>query len=460
MSQLARFFHPPFPRHLYPSFARLAGLNILANLMVPLASLIDVAFLGHLSDLRHLGGVAIATVLFNMLYWSFGFLRMGTTGTTAQALGRGQWDEVVTVGLRNGSLAIALGGVLWLAQVPLRILGFAILNAPPEITQAGQAYYDAMIWGAPANLLGFVVLGWFLGQGKGGRVLLLSMVANGSNVLLNYWFIVQWQGGSAGAGWATMLSQVAMTVTGLVLVAWDLRHTALSPLWNTLWNGPALRATLALNGDIMVRTLALLLAFSSFTTISSSLGTVVLATNTLLLQIVSFSSYFIDGIAFATENFAGRFQGQGQRSLLKPLLRLATTLSLVLGLSIALGAIAGQTLVFGWLTSHAAVLAQVPSLSGWLLPILGLGAIAYTLDGYFLGLTQGRVLRNTAVLATGLGFAPVALVASYWQNLHLLWLALALYMLTRVITLGQHIQATWHDGDPPPNLHTNSRITR
>lgn len=428
------------PSHrFYQPFLRLAILNIVSNLMVPLASLMDVAFLGHLNDIRHLAGVAIASVLFNVLYWSFGFLRMGTTGLTAQALGRGNQDEVVGVGVRNGCLAIAIALGLLVFQVPLRQLGFAVLSAPPEVKDAGFAYYNAMIWGAPANLLGFVLLGWFLGRGQGKQVLLLSLVANGSNVILNYWLIVQLGWESAGAGWATMLSQVAMASLGLLLAWGDIRRVPMQRLTQQLSDWQALRTTLVLNGDIMIRTFALLLAFSWFTNLSSMLGTVILAANTLLLQVISFTSYFIDGIAFSTESFTGSFHGQKDLTRLKPLLGLSLVLSLSLGLTIAAGAIAFQRPLFQLLTSHSPVLNQIPQVIGWLLPVLGFGAIAYILDGYFLGLTQGRVLRNTAVIATAIGFAPTALLAGYWQNEQLLWLALALYMMTRVITLGLQV---------------------
>jgi multidrug resistance protein, MATE family len=134
-----------------PNFVRLAIVNILSNLMVPLAGLIDTAFLGHLADIRHLAGVALATVIFNYVYWTFGFLRISTTGMTAQAVGRGDRDAVWLIALRHILLALVLGLVIFLLQVPLRSIGFTLLSATPEVKAAGQDYYNALIWGAPAT---------------------------------------------------------------------------------------------------------------------------------------------------------------------------------------------------------------------------------------------------------------------------------------------------------------------
>lgn len=139
--------HSKFLRY----FWQLAIVNILSNLMVPLAGLMDVAFLGHLAEIRHLAGVALATVLFNYIYWTFGFLRMGTTGMTAQAIGREDREAVLLIGLRNGTLALGLGLAILVLQQPLRAIGFALLSATPEVKAAGQAYYNALIWGAPAT---------------------------------------------------------------------------------------------------------------------------------------------------------------------------------------------------------------------------------------------------------------------------------------------------------------------
>jgi multidrug resistance protein, MATE family len=176
------------------TFFRLAVVNILSNLMVPLAGLMDVAFLGHLSEIRHLAGVTLATVLFNYIYWTFGFLRMGTTGITAQAVGRDDQEAIALIGLRHGVLALGIGFIILLLQQPLSWLGFALLRASPEVKAAGQDFYNALIWGAPATLINFVLVGWFLGRGQSGKVLLLSAVNGAANVALDYLLMGKYRG--------------------------------------------------------------------------------------------------------------------------------------------------------------------------------------------------------------------------------------------------------------------------
>lgn len=415
--------------------------------MVPLAGIIDVAFLGHLADIRYLAGVSLATIIFNYIYWSFGFLRMVTTGVTAQAMGRDDPQEVWLIGLRNSSMAIALGLGILVFQQPLRELGFFLLSATPDVEIAGRAFFNARIWGAPATLFNFVLIGWFLGREQAGKVLILSIVGNGANVILDYWMIMHLGWGSAGAGLATALSQYLMALVGLLLLAQEgalrrFKSFNRSGLRRVLWDWPALRRIFRLNTDILVRTLALVSAFSIFTNLSAVLGTTVLAVNTLMLQVVTLAAYFIDGFAFATESFAGLFYGQGDRHQLVPLLRLSGGLSLMVGLAFALVFVLAPDALFGQLTSHTDIVIAVRDVVGWLIPVLGFGAIAFVLDGYFLGLTQGRVLRNASVIAAVLGFAPMALLAWHQRNGQLLWLALALFMAARGITLGVRVPET------------------
>ncbi len=420
----------------WPSFVRLAAANMISNLMVPLAGLVDTAFLGHLDDIRHLGGVALATVIFNVVYWSFGFLRMGTTGTTAQARGRGDREELWLILLRNGAIALTFGLVILLLQVPIRDLGFTLLSAEPGVREAGIAFYNARIWDAPAVLLNLVLMGWFLGREKGRRVIVLSLVGNGSNVVFNTIFINYLGWASAGAGAGTALSQYVTLAVGLGILA---REGGGPKLWAVLpqgWNLQAIRGLFLLNRDIVVRTFALVLSFALFTNFSSALGSQTLAANTLLLQVVTLSAYFIDGIAFATESFAGRYYGSGNRPHLRRLLKVGGGTSVALGLSFALAFVLFPQSLFGLLTIHPAVIATVQLYVIWLIPVLGLGAIAYMLDGYFLGLTAGPVLRNATVLAAGVGFLPLALVAQAMGNAHLLWLALVGLMAARALTLG------------------------
>lgn len=427
-------------------FGRLAIANIASNLMVPLAGLIDTAFLGHLADIRYLAGVALATVLFNFIYWSCGFLRMGTTGLIAQAVGRGDRDEQWRLGLRALMVALTLGLLILIVQTPLRLIGFAILQADPAVLDAGLDFYQGRIWGAPAVLMNYVLLGWFLGLGQGRRVLLLAVVGNGTNILLDYWMIVRlgWQ--SYGAGLATALSQYAMMIMGVLLLSRLLPWVQIWQQRLSLWDRRAIVRLFRLNRDIMVRTWALLVSFGLFTNLSGRMGTETLAVNTLMLQALMLVSYFLDGIAFATEAYAGQFRGQGKDSELRALARVGLGISVGLGLGVAIAMITFSQTLFGQLTDHQVVLTQLDHYVVWLLPVFGFGAIAYMLDGYFLGLTSSHVLRNSTILATTCGFLPSALVAYIQESPSLLWFAMASFMAVRASTLAWAIPASLKSG--------------
>ncbi len=418
-------------------FFRLAIVNILSNLMVPLASLVDMAFLGHLDDISHLAGVSIASVLFNYLYWTFGFLRMGTTGTTAQAKGKDNQQEIKKILLRNTIIALSIGLIILILQYPLREIGFYLLRATDEVKASGISYYNSLIWGAPATLLNFVLIGWFLGLEKSENVLLLSLLNKGTNVILDYIFIVRWGWQSSGAGSATAISQYLTALVGIILVLRVIKIAQLSQLRDSIWQPEAIIKLFLLNRDILIRTFALISTFALFTNLSSDLGTSILATNSLLLQAVTLSAYFIDGLAFATESLAGISYGEGNKKQLVTVLKIAGILSLIFGLIFATVFILFSSFIFSLLTNHQNIIDEINNYVWWLFPILGFGSIAYMLDGYFLGLTQGALLRKSSLIASIGGFLTPAMIAWYLKNNHLLWLALTIFMLIRVTTLSQ-----------------------
>jgi MATE family multidrug resistance protein len=421
------------PRGLGSRFLRLALPNALANLTVPLAGLVDTAMLGHLGEIHHLAGVGLGSIIFDYVYWTFGFLRMGTTGLTAQAMGRGDREEVLLLLLRALGLAVTIALALLLLQAPLRDLGFAVLSGETAVEGAGRAYYDARIWGAIPTLANFAFLGWFLGRERAGYVLVMTLVANGANIALDYVFIVRLGLEAYGAGLATMLSQYLMLAVALIFLARE-RPRARGLLRRIFQRGPLIEL-LKLNRDILIRTFCLITAFSAFTNLSAVIGTGTLAANLILLRIVNTVAHLIDGGAFATESLAGIFKGRGDIRALRRLLRLA----MFWGEGLALGALFALFLfpepIYALLTSHADVIGEIRTLHVWLVAALPLGAAAYIFDGFFLGLATGRILRNTMLLALVAGFAPAALAAYALGSNQLLWLALTLFFASRTATL-------------------------
>jgi MATE family multidrug resistance protein len=423
-------------------FFRLAAINILSNLMIPLSGLLSVGFLGHLDNIENLAGVTLATILFNYLYRTLSFLRMGTTGITAQALGRGDQKEVLLTGLRNALIALTLGALVLLCQSFLGDLGFSVLSADTGVKAAGQDYYLARVGGVPAALLNFVLIGWFLGQEKSGQVLILSVVGNTANIILDYLLITRWGLGSWGAGLATALSQDIMAFLGIILAIKLINWQDIKDVYKDLFIWQELKQNLLLNRDIFIRTLAFLSTFSIFTNLSSILGTKTLAENALMLQVVTITVYLVDGLAYATECLVGIYQGENKKNQLLPLLSMAAKTSLVAGVFCASGFILFPDFLFGLLTDHRELVLDMKDYIPWLLPVLGLGSLAFILDGYYLGLAAGATLRNAALLATFLGFAPLAYLAWYYQSNTLLWLSMTTFMAARMISLGVQIPHT------------------
>ncbi len=422
-----------------PRFSKLATVSILSNMMVPLAGICDTAFLGHLADIRHLAGVILGGILFDYLYRILKFFRNSTNAITAQAVGQNDHQKILLAGLRSALVALAIAVVILFLQYPIQKFGFAILSGSPDIEAFGVDYFNGRIWGAPAVLLNFVLIGWFMGQEKSALVLAISLVGNGSNAILDYLMINRWGWESMGAGLATALSQYLALLVALIGVAltvnWQVLPTALKEVFD--WQ--ALKSTVILKGNILIRYLAMITAYSIFTNLSAGMGTEVVAANGLLLQIVLLSQFTINGIGLTTQTLIGNFKGKGEAEKMMPLLSVSMFTSLVIALIFALISILFPQTIFSWLTSHGDITHSALAYLTWLLPLLTCGASAFILEGYVIGLKESAKLRNSALTALGFGFVPVAWVAWHLQSNHLLWLSLTLYMATLAISLGVKI---------------------
>jgi MATE family multidrug resistance protein len=405
----------------------------MANITIPLTGLVDAAMLGHLSSMRFLAGMALASVLFEYVYWTFSFLRMGTTGLTAQAYGRQDTRQIYLVFFRAALLGLIIGSLILILQVIIRELGFSLLSGNLEVEAAGRDYFNTRIWGAPATLVNFSILGWFLGREQSENVLWMTLIANLSNVALNYLFIIEWQWAAYGAGLATALSQYLMLLVGLELV----RRQGPFPILKTqdVLNKNALVSLFHLNRDLLLRTFCLITAFALFTNVSATFGTIALAANALLLRLLHLSAWLIDGIAYATESLGGILSGAQKWKQLRQLHRISLFASASFGIALA------ATFGFTWpwierlLTTHSEIQGVAKGNLFWLLLTIILGALAFSYDGLFLGLTQGRILRNAMLVSTCLIFIPLAWMAFSLESNSLLWFAMAAFMAARAITL-------------------------
>ena len=426
-----------------PRYFRLALANVLSNIMVPLASLVSVIFLGHLEEIHHLLGVALAGNLLNFLYFVLTFLRMGTTGVTAQAVGRDDREGVLLVGLRNGLIALVLGGALVLLQYPLGELGFALLNVTPEVLASARAYFYTQIWGAPAILLNFVLIGWFLGQEKNGLVVLLSGVGNAAKIALDYLFIIHLGWSSTGAGVSYATSQYLTILVGLIFLCKEIQWQEVLSVAGKIWDIKAFRSTLTLNGNIFVSNFVFLFASLTFNYEGAQMGTIIYAQNALLLQICNLSLYIVEGLGFGTETLAGNFKGKGAKEQLVPLAKVSVGTALLVGISFGGVCWLFPDTVFSLLTNHTEIIQNIDIFIPWLLLVLVCSSIGFMLDGYFLGLAQGHTLRNVSLVAFGVGFFPADVAAVKFESNHILWLAFFLFDAIRMVMLGVQVPKTF-----------------
>ncbi len=422
-----------------PRFYRLSFVSVLSNMMIPLAGLCDTAFLGHLRDIQPLAGVILASILFDYLYRIIKFLRSSTTAMTAQAVGKGDSQGIILAGLRSGLIAIAIALLILLLQYPIQKLGFAILSGSPAIEASGVEYFNARIWGAPAVLLNFVLIGWLLGKEKNSFVLLISIIANGSNVLFDYLMIYRWHWASSGAGLATALSQYLALIVALIGVAFNINWQELSPALKQIWKKESLQSAVSLKLNILVRYITIISAYSIFTNISAGMGTNLLTENGLLLQIALLSQFTIQGVGMTVQTLIGNFKGKGDYQKMIPLLLIAIVSTLVISLAFAGSAILFPETIFGILTNHTDISKEIVKYTIWLLPLLVFTAIVFMLEAYFIGLKEGKILRNSSLIAFVIVFIPLIQLTIKLQSINLLWFSLTAYMVSLMFSLAIQI---------------------
>ncbi len=433
--------HSPITRR---AIVHLAWPIVLANAAVPLLGLVDTAVIGNTGTVEELGAIALGALVFSFVYWSFGFLRMGTTGFVSQASGAGDSAEVrATVG-RALLLALGIGLALIALQRPIIWLALTILGAGSDVEAFTHAYFDVRIWGAPASLATFAVLGTLVGLGRTRHVLVLQLVLNGINITLDVLFagVLGWgvEGialGTAIAEWTTLGLALAMTFSLLRAEREDDE-----PFWP--WprisdRGKALH-TVRANADIMVRTLFLLTGFAWFTNEGAGFGDEVLAANHVLLQLITLSAYLLDGYAHATEIHVGRAVGARDIERFDRAVRSATELAAVTGVGLALAVLAGGNFAIEQLTD----LAAVREIARSCVPLAALYVLAsfaaFQLDGIFIGATGTKAMRNASVVSF-LAFAGLSLVLMpRLENLGL-WIAFVFYVVVRAVTLGARYPA-------------------
>lgn len=400
----------------------------LAHLSTPLLGLADATVIGQLGDAALLGAVAVAAVLFDFLFWGFGFLRMGTAGLTAQALGADDAVEQRAVFLRALIMAGTLGVALIALQVPIAHLAIPLFDASPAVATAAEQYFHIRIWSAPFAFANYAILGWLIGMGRTVTGLVLQIGVNLANIVLNIVLALGLSMGIAGVALGTVIAEAAGAVVGILVVAAHFGgRFGISRA--RLFDRHAFLRMIALNRDIMIRTFALLVAFAFFTRQGAQAGDVTLAANAILNNLFLVGGYFLDGIATAAEQLGGRAVGAKNA----PAFRRAVSLSLHwgfgLGAAMSLILFAAGGFIIDFMTTNEAVraTARIYLIYAALTPLAG--AHAFTFDGVFVGATWNRAMRDLMLAALALFFVVWWLTTPLGN--HGLWLSLIAFLLLR-----------------------------
>ena len=417
------------------SVARQAWPIILANAAVPALGLVDTAVIGHFGTATELGGLALGALLFNFVYWSFGFLRMGTTGFVAQAAGAGDEAEVRAALGRAVLLAVGLGVVLIAVQWPVVWLYLGLMDGSEAVEAATAGYFQTRIWGAPAALTLFACSGLLIGLGRSRELLVVQLLLNGLNAGLDIWFAGVLGMGVRGIGLGTAIAEWSTCVVALAVVWKVLRERRgddAAPFlsWARIADGRRIRQSLAANGDILVRTLCLLFAFAWFANAGARFGDVTLAANHILLQLVSFSAFFLDGFAFVAEARVGAAWGARSRERFRRAVRLTSELAIGTALALSLAILLlGQPAVSALTTLpgvREVAFAHLP----WAAVYVLVSVAAFQLDGVFIGATRTREMRNAGVLSLAAFLLAAWPLTAAWGN-HGLWAAFVVYVIAR-----------------------------
>lgn len=407
---------------------RLAIPNIISNISVPLLSTVDTALMGRLSE-THIGAVGLGAMIFNLVYWNFGFLRMGTTGISAQAFGENDAEKISNTLARAFFLALFLGLLLLLFQVPIEQACFYLMNVSEAQSPLVAEYFRIRIWAAPATISLFALMGWFFGMQNAMFPLAITVFINAINIVCSYVMVRHFQMDVAGVAWGTLIAQYMGLLLALILLM--AKYSSQLKHWSRerLLELSALRQFLSINRDIFIRTFCLTFSFAFFYNRSSTEGEMILAVNVILLQFVNWMSYGIDGFAFASESLVGKYTGAKDSRQLKRAIRL----SFVWGMAFAvfyslIYGLFGELLLQVFTDKPAVILAASPFLF-WLILYPIISTPCYIWDGIFVGMTASKAMRETMILSLLIFLLSYFLLKDWGNNG--LWAALLLFMVAR-----------------------------
>lgn len=414
---------------------RLAIPNIVTNITIPLLAMVDLGLMGHLGSAKYVGAVALGGMIFSFIFWAFGFLRMGTSGFTAQAYGQRNFAEAGNILVR--SVATALGGGLFLilVQWPLSWAAFSLVHGSADVEFLAKQYFNIRIYAAPATLFIYALIGWFIGMQNARLPMILSISVNLLNVLLSLVFIKVLGLGSNGVAWANVISQYGGLLLGMFLLSFYWTRIGKHISFAEALNGKAIIRFFHVNKDIFIRTLCLIFTLSFFTTQSANTSDAILAVNTLLFQFFYFFSYFVDGFAYAAEALAGRYIGAGDRDMLTKVIRRLFAWGGAIALIFTIVFWVGGDLILKLLTNDPVTIQVAAPYMFWVVLVPGITFAAFIWDGIYVGATASKAMRNSMVIITTLIFLPAYYLLEPVLGNNGLWLAMMLFMGSRGVFL-------------------------
>lgn len=406
--------------------------SIISNITVPLLGLIDVTIVGHLGSASYIGAIAVGGMLFNMIYWIFGFLRMGTSGLTAQAYGAHDLKEVTRILLRSTGISLMLALALLILQYPIRLIAFELIDTSAEVQQLATLYFHICIWGAPATLGLYSFSGWFIGMQNSRFPMFIAITQNIVNIVASLLFVFVFGMKVEGVALGTLIAQYAGLFMAYLLWLRYYRPLRKYISRKQLFTHDAMKRLFQVNRDIFLRTLCLVAVTVFFTSTGAAFGDVVLAVNTLLMQLFTLFSYIMDGFAYAGEALTGKYIGAGNRQELQRTIRHLFGWGIALSLAFTLLYGIGGKEFLGLLTNEQSVISASGDFFYWVLAIPLAGFAAFLLDGICIGATSTHIMLKAMVVASGSFFLIYYSLHNVLHN-HALWLGFIVYLALRGI---------------------------
>lgn len=423
----------PQARVTHRSVLTVAVPIMLSNVSEPLIGVVNTAVIGQLKEPYYIGAIAVGALIFSFIFWGFGFLRLSTGGLSAQALGAGDRTELVAVLIRALMIGLGAGLGLVLLSPFIRDAAFDLVGGSEEIRAHGETYFNYRIFAAPAALANYCVMGWFIGQSRAKLAFVVQLFLNLTNMALSAFFVLGLGMTSDGVGLAALIAEWSAVTLALVLAAIILRGMGAHISWPRILDPVRFKRTLLMNGDVMIRTLCLVFAFTFFTARGARAGDVIVAANAVLLNLFEVSAYLIDGFAYASEALVGQSVGARNRERFRAAVWLTSVWAMVLGVICSLVIWFFGPALVDLMTLSPEVRETARAYLLWVAVSPVLGVICFQFDGIFTGAMATKDMRNMMIVSLGVFLLAWWMLEGRYGN-HGLWAALNIFFIARGVT--------------------------